>query len=64
MYAPEEDGFLNERRREAVLFGDETENGKLQMECVPKLEIFRQGEPAESVFYLRQGAVKLSVTAQ
>src|SRR5437763_9268710 len=26
--------------------------------------IFRQGEPADSVFYLRQGKVKLAVTSQ
>ncbi len=59
----EEDGILIERR-EAVLFGDEAEIGKLQLDYARKLEIFRQGEPAESVYYLRQGTVKLVVRSK
>ena len=34
------------------------------MEYAANRKIFRQGEPANSVFYLRQGKVKLAVTSQ
>ena len=63
MSIPEEDSDLNERR-EPVLFGDAAENGKLQQDYTAKLEIFRQREPADSVFYLRRGRVKLSIRTQ
>ena len=63
MYRPQEGGLLNEPRK-AVLFGDVAENGKLRLEYDTNHEIFRQGDPAESVFYLGQGMVELSVTSQ
>src|ERR1035437_388707 len=56
-------GVLDEEK-EAVLFGDAAENGKLRLEYDANHEIFRQGDPAESVFYLGQGMVELSVTSQ
>jgi CRP/FNR family transcriptional regulator, cyclic AMP receptor protein len=63
IYRPQVDGVLDERKK-AVLFGDAAENGKLRMEFDAKHEIFRQGDLAESVFYLGQGMVELSVTSQ
>jgi CRP/FNR family cyclic AMP-dependent transcriptional regulator len=56
----EEDSVLDEKRK-AVLFGDAAESGKWRLEFDANHEIFRQGEPAESVFYLGQGMVELSV---
>ena len=53
-------GLLEEERK-AVLFGDAAENGKSRLEYDANHEIFLQGEPAESVFYLGQGMVELSV---
>ncbi len=38
--------------------------GKTISECGANRNIFRQGEPADSVFYLQQGKVKLSVTSR
>ncbi len=38
--------------------------GKTIMECGADRNIFRQGQPADSLFYLRRGKVKLSVTSQ
>ena len=38
--------------------------GKTVIEYVANRTIFWQGEPADSVFYLRRGKVKLSVTSQ
>ena len=38
--------------------------GKTIVECGANRNIFQQGEPADSVFYLKQGKVKLSVTSQ
>ncbi|HTY22808.1 MAG TPA: Crp/Fnr family transcriptional regulator [Desulfomonilaceae bacterium] len=38
--------------------------GKTILECGANRNIFRQGEPADSVFYLRRGKVKLSVTSR
>ena len=35
--------------------------GKTVMECGVGRNIFRQGQPADSLFYLRRGKVKLSV---
>ena len=62
MYRPQGAGVLNEPKK-AFLFGDAGENGKLQLEYDAKHEIFLQGDPAESVFYLGQGMVELSVTS-
>ena len=62
MYRPQEEGVLDETKK-AVLFGDAAENGKLRLEYDSNREIFRQGEPAESVFYLRGGMVEISVTS-
>jgi CRP/FNR family transcriptional regulator, cyclic AMP receptor protein len=39
-------------------------HGKTVIEYGAKRTIFWQGEPADSVFYLRQGKVKLAVTSQ
>ena len=68
MYKQEEAGVLDEERRgeerKAVLFGGTADNGKLQLEYDANRIIFRQGDPAEAVFYLRQGMVQLSVTSQ
>src|SRR5487761_1022080 len=36
----------------------------LRLEYGANRNIFRQGDPADSVFYLRQGKVKISVTSQ
>src|SRR5665811_655150 len=63
IYRPEGDGVLGEPKK-AFLFGDATENGKLRLEYDANHQIFRQGDPAESVFYLGQGMVELSVTSQ
>jgi CRP/FNR family cyclic AMP-dependent transcriptional regulator len=69
MYKPEEDGVLEEERRGKerkgmpFLFGDAAENGKLRLEYDANREIFRQGDLAESLFYLQQGMVELSVTS-
>src|SRR5947208_9929527 len=38
--------------------------GKTAIEYAANRTIFSQGEPADSVFYLRQGKVKLSVASQ
>jgi CRP-like cAMP-binding protein len=38
--------------------------GKTVIECGADRNIFRQGQPADSLFYLRRGKVKLSVTSQ
>jgi len=38
--------------------------GKTVIECGAGRNIFRQGQPADSLFYLRRGKVKLSVTSQ
>ena len=38
--------------------------GKVVVECGADHNIFRQGQPADSLFYLRRGKVKLSVTSQ
>jgi CRP/FNR family cyclic AMP-dependent transcriptional regulator len=38
--------------------------GKAELEYGANRTIFWQGEPADSVFYLRQGKVKLAVTSQ
>jgi CRP-like cAMP-binding protein len=37
--------------------------GKTVIECGADRTIFRQGQPADSLFYLRRGKVKLSVTS-
>src|ERR1035437_9244050 len=63
MVRPQEAGNLDEARK-AVLFGDTAENGKLRLEYDSNREIFRQGDPAESVFYLRGGMGGISVTSQ
>ena len=39
-------------------------HGKTIIECTAGRNIFRQGDPADCVFYLRRGKVKLSVTSQ
>ena len=38
--------------------------GKTILECGTGSKIFHQGEPADSLFYIRRGKVKLVVTAQ
>jgi len=38
--------------------------GKAELEYGANRTIFWQGEPADSVFYLRHGKVKLAVTSQ
>ena len=63
MNRPEEDGVLDARRKSVILDGA-AENGILRLEYDTNRKIFRQGEPARFVFYLRQGAVRLSVTSQ
>jgi CRP-like cAMP-binding protein len=47
---------------EALLAG--LNGGKSVLECNTNRKIFWQGQPADSVFYLRRGKVKLSVTSQ
>ena len=39
-------------------------SGKPAIEYVANLNIFAQGDPADSVFYLRRGKVKLAVTSK
>ena len=46
---------------EAVLAGISGE--QTEISCDANSPIFRQGEPADSLFYLRRGKVKLSVTS-
>ena len=41
-----------------------TSAGKTVIEYVANRAIFRQGEPADSVFFIREGKVKLAVTSQ
>jgi len=41
-----------------------TSAGKTVIEYVANRTIFRQGEPADSVFFIREGKVKLAVTSQ
>lgn len=38
--------------------------GKTVLECGTGHDIFQQGQPADSVFYIRQGKVKISVISQ
>src|SRR5512135_401122 len=38
--------------------------GKTVIECGMGRNVFRQGQPADSLFYLRQGKVKLTVLSQ
>ena len=45
---------------DAILSG--MSQGKTTVEYGPTRNVFRQGEPADSLFYLRNGKVKLSVT--
>ena len=45
-------------------FLDGFSRGKSVIEYNADRNIFRQGEPADSVFYIQQGKVKLSVTSQ
>ena len=47
---------------EALLAG--LNGGKSVLEYGANRDIFLQGDPADSVFYLRRGKVKLSVTSQ
>jgi CRP/FNR family cyclic AMP-dependent transcriptional regulator len=47
---------------EAVLTG--VFRGKTVIECGTNRNIFRQGQPADSLFYLRRGKVKLTVMSQ
>jgi CRP/FNR family cyclic AMP-dependent transcriptional regulator len=47
---------------EALLAG--INGGKTVKEYTAHRVIFRQGDPADSIFYLRQGKVKLTVTSQ
>jgi CRP/FNR family transcriptional regulator, cyclic AMP receptor protein len=56
--------FVENERKQAALFEDAAEEGKVRLEFAQKLKIFHQSEPADSVFYLRQGTVKLSVISK
>jgi CRP/FNR family transcriptional regulator, cyclic AMP receptor protein len=47
---------------EALLSG--VLQGKIIVECGTDRNIFQQGQPADSLFYLRQGKVKLTVISQ
>ncbi len=47
---------------EALLAG--MPHGKTNVEFGPSCNVFRQGEPADSLFYLRSGKVKLTVTSE
>jgi CRP/FNR family transcriptional regulator, cyclic AMP receptor protein len=47
---------------EALLAG--INGGKTVIEYTANRVIYRQGEPADSIFYLRRGQVKLTVTSQ
>ena len=38
--------------------------GKTIIECGVDRNVFRQGQPADSLFYLRRGKIKLTVTSQ
>jgi CRP/FNR family transcriptional regulator, cyclic AMP receptor protein len=38
--------------------------GKTLIECGADRNVFRQGQPADSLFYLRRGKIKLTVTSQ
>ena len=38
--------------------------GKTVIECTAGRNIFRQGQPADALFYIRRGKVKLSVTSR
>ena len=38
--------------------------GKTVIECGMDRSVFRQGQPADSLFYIRRGKVKLTVTSQ
>jgi CRP-like cAMP-binding protein len=38
--------------------------GKTVMECGANRDIFQQGQPADSLFYIRKGKVKLTVVSQ
>jgi CRP/FNR family transcriptional regulator, cyclic AMP receptor protein len=38
--------------------------GKTVMECGANRDIFQQGQPADSLFYIRRGKVKLTVVSQ
>ena len=42
----------------------EVADGRSKIEYAANRNIFRQGESADSVFYLRQGKVKLAVTSK
>jgi len=39
-------------------------SGKTVIECGMDRSVFRQGQPADSLFYLRQGKIKLTVISQ
>src|SRR5512144_877288 len=47
---------------EAILTG--IFRGKTVMECGTDRSIFQQGQPADSLFYIRRGKVKLTVISQ
>src|SRR5512140_3309413 len=38
--------------------------GKTVVECGTDRHVFRQGQPADSLFYLRRGKIKLTVISQ
>ena len=39
-------------------------SGKTIIECGMDRNVFRQGQPADSLFYLRRGKIKLTVISQ
>ena len=58
----QKDVVVRDEPKPTVLFGDAAENGTLRLEYDASHEIFRQGDPAESVFYLQQGKEAIVAT--
>ena len=56
--------FPNQRSKDWETYFAPVTVGKMLVEAATNRSIFQQGEPADSVFYLRQGKVKLSVTSE
>lgn len=47
-----------------LIFLTKVESGKTSLACLKKQRIFSQGDPADAVFYIQAGKVKLSVVSQ
>jgi CRP/FNR family transcriptional regulator, cyclic AMP receptor protein len=43
---------------------ERVENGKTNVTCFPRKALFRQGDLADSIFYIQKGKVKLTVVSQ